>query len=139
MILKSSGQIKQKNFLAKKWDKVLDWNFSEPSINWFVNAKMNITENCLDRHLKERPDQTAIIWEPNDPKKDKVRTYTYKELHDEVCRFSNVLQNNGAKKGDRICIYMPMVPEVAIAILSLCTNWCHTFSCLRRILRKFNE
>jgi acetyl-CoA synthetase len=102
----------------KKWDKVLDWNFSEPSIKWFVNARMNITENCLDRHLKERPNQTAIIWEPNDPKKDKVRTYTYKELHDQVCRFSNVLKNNGAKKGDRICIYMPMVPEATIAILA---------------------
>ncbi len=110
---------KAEHFLwKKKWDKVLDWNFSEPSVKWFINGKMNITENCLDRHLKDRPDQTAIIWEPNDPKKDKVRTLTYKELHDQVCRFSNVLINNGAKKGDRICIYMPMVPEAAIAILA---------------------
>ena len=102
----------------KKWDKVVDWNFSEPSIKWFLNGKMNITENCLDRHLKDRADQTAIIWEPNDPKKDKTRKLTYSELHDQVCRFSNVLKNNGAKKGDRICIYMPMVPEAAIAILA---------------------
>lgn len=102
----------------KKWDKVVDWNFSEPSIKWFLNGKMNITENCLDRHLKDRADQTAIIWEPNDPKKDKTRKLTYSELHNQVCRFSNVLKNNGAKKGDRICIYMPMVPEAAIAILA---------------------
>lgn len=102
----------------KKWDKVLDWNFSKPNINWFINGKMNISENCLDRHLAKRPDQVAIIWEPNDAKKDKTRTLTYRELHDQVCRFSNVLKNNGAKKGDRICIYMPMVPEATVAILA---------------------
>ncbi len=101
----------------KKWNKVLDWNFSEPDIKWFIDGKLNITENCLDRHLSSRGNQAAIIWEPNDPK-EKARTLTYRELFDQVCLFSNVLKNNGAKKGDRICIYMPMVPEAAVAILS---------------------
>ncbi len=101
----------------KKWDKVLEWNFSEPNVKWFLGGKMNITENCLDRHLKERGDQTAIIWEANDPN-EASKKITYKELHSEVCRFANVLKSNGAKKGDRICIYMPMVPELAIAVLA---------------------
>jgi acetyl-CoA synthetase len=101
----------------KKWDKVLEWNFSDPDIKWFINGKLNITENCLDRHLKLRSHQTAIIWEPNDSN-EAVRTLTYKELHEQVCRFANVLKNNGARKGDRICIYMPMVPEAAIAVLA---------------------
>jgi len=101
----------------KKWDKVLEWNFTEPNIKWFSGGKLNITENCLDRHLAERGDQTAILWEPNNPKEE-GRKLSYKELHSEVCRFANVLKNNGAKKGDRICIYMPMVPELAIALLA---------------------
>jgi len=101
----------------KKWDKVLEWNFTEPNVKWFINGKLNITENCLDRHLKDKGEQAAIIWEPNDPN-EKGRTLTYRELHEQVCRFSNVLKNNGAKKGDRICIYMPMVPELAIAVLA---------------------
>ena len=101
----------------KKWNQVLHWNFSDPVVKWFVGGKLNITENCLDRHLLLRGNQTAIIWEPNDPK-EKVRTLTYRELFDQVCQFSNVLKNNGAKKGDRICIYMPMVPEAAVAMLA---------------------
>jgi acetyl-CoA synthetase len=101
----------------KKWDKVLEWNFEEPNVKWFVGGQLNISENCLDRHLKEKGDQTAILWEPNDPNA-KARKISYKELHQEVCRFANVLKNNGAKKGDRICIYMPMVPELAIAVLA---------------------
>lgn len=101
----------------KKWDKVLEWNFDEPAIKWFSGGKLNITENCLDRHLEKRGDQIAIIAEPNDPN-EKARKISYKELHTEVCRFANVLKNNGAKKGDRICIYMPMVPELAIAVLA---------------------
>ena len=101
----------------QKWDKVLEWNFTGPDVKWFLNGKLNITENCLDRHLKDKGDQNAIIWEPNNPD-EKFRTLTYKELHSEVCRFANVLKNNGAKKGDRICIYMPMVPELAIAVLA---------------------
>ncbi len=109
---------KAESFLwKKKWDKVLEWNFTEPNIKWFIGGKLNITENCLDRHLAERGDQTAIIWEPNNPV-EAGRKLTYKELHAEVCRFANVLKNNGAAKGDRICIYMPMVPELAIAVLA---------------------
>jgi acetyl-CoA synthetase len=106
------------NFLwKKKWDKVLEWNFTEPNVKWFIGGKLNITENCLDRHLKEKGNQTAIIWEPNEPS-EQGRKISYKELHEEVCRFANVLKNNGAKKGDRICIYMPMAPELAIAVLA---------------------
>jgi acetyl-CoA synthetase len=109
---------KAESFLwRKKWEKVLEWNFTEPNVKWFIGGKLNITENCLDRHLADRADQVAILWEPNDPK-ESHRTLTYKELHREVCRFANVLKNNGAKKGDRICIYMPMVPELAIAVLA---------------------
>lgn len=101
----------------KKWDKVLEWNFETPNIKWFLNGKLNITENCIDRHLKENGNKAALIWEANDIN-EKSRTFTYKELHTEVCRFANVLKNNGAKKGHRICIYMPMVPELAIAVLA---------------------
>lgn len=101
----------------KKWDKTLDWNFDEPKVNWFEGAKLNITENCLDRHLEQRGNQTAILWEPNNPN-DEVIKLSYSELHQKVCEFANVLKNNGAKKGDRICLYMPMVPELAIAVLA---------------------
>jgi len=101
----------------KKWDKVLDCNFEEPSIKWFDGAQLNITENCLDRHLAEHADTPAIIWEPNDPKAHH-RILTYKELHFKVQQFSHVLKNNGVKKGDRVCIYMGMVPELAIAVLA---------------------
>jgi acetyl-CoA synthetase len=101
----------------KKWDKVLDWNFSEPKIEWFKGAKLNITENCLDRHLATDANTPAIIWESNNPKEASV-TYTYKELYDKVCQFANVLKNNGVKKGDRVCIYMGMIPELAIATLA---------------------
>lgn len=101
----------------KKWNKVLTWNFKEPYIKWFDGATLNITENCLDRHLAERGDQPAIIWEPNDPQ-EHHRVLTYKQLHHQVSMFANVLKHNGAKRGDRICIYMPMVPELAIAVLA---------------------
>jgi acetyl-CoA synthetase len=101
----------------KKWDKVLEWNFKEPGVKWFQGGKLNITENCLDRHLMEKANDPAIIWEPNDPK-EKNRILSYKELHGEVCRFVQVLKNNSVKKGDRICIYMPMVPELAVAVLA---------------------
>lgn len=102
---------------SKKWDKVLDWNFRDPDVNWFVGGKLNITENCLDRHLDTRGDKVAILWEPNDPKLPAV-TYTYKELHAEVCKTANALKNNGVGKGDRVCFYMPMVPELAIGVLA---------------------
>ncbi len=106
------------NFLwKKKWDNVLSWNFKEPNVKWFEGAKLNITENCIDRHLEKLGNKPAIIWEPNDPK-EKARTLTYKELYEQVCQFALVLKNNGIKKGDRICIYMPMLPELAIAVLA---------------------
>jgi acetyl-CoA synthetase len=106
------------NFLwRKKWDKTLEWNFKEPNIKWFEGAKLNITENCLDRHLEKNGDTPAIIWEPNDPTEDH-RVLTYRQLYEKVCQFANVLKNNGVKKGDRVCIYMPMVPELAIAVLA---------------------
>ncbi|PWS26928.1 acetate--CoA ligase [Pedobacter yonginense] len=111
------GEVAQNFQWRKPWFKVLSWNFSEPNIKWFEGAKLNITENCLDRHLAANGDKPAIIWEPNNPEEESV-TLTYKMLHERVCRFANILKRNGAKKGDRICIYMPMVPELAIAVLA---------------------
>ncbi|MBO9701472.1 MAG: acetate--CoA ligase [Sporocytophaga sp.] len=101
----------------KKWDRVLDWNFSEPDVKWFSGGQLNISENCLDRHLKDKGDKIAFYWEPNEPS-EAGRSITYKELHTEVCKFSNVLKSLGAKKGERICIYMPMIPEVVVAVLA---------------------
>ncbi|HQV59374.1 MAG TPA: acetate--CoA ligase [Chitinophagaceae bacterium] len=100
----------------KKWDKVLEWNFKEPKVEWFKGAKLNITENCIDRHLETMGDKPAIIWEPNNPE-ERVRIVTYNRLHKRVCQFAQVLINNGVKKGDRVCIYMGMVPELAYAVL----------------------
>ena len=102
---------------SKPWNKVLDWNFKEPSIKWFDGAQLNITENCIDRHLKDKANQPAIIWEPNDPN-EHHRMLTYAQLHTKVNQFSHVLKNNGIKKGDRVCIYMGMIPELAIAVLA---------------------
>ena len=100
----------------KKWDKVLNWNFTEPKIEWFKGGKLNITENCIDRHLETLGDKPAIIWEPNNPE-ERTRIVTYNRLHKRVCQFAQVLLNNGVKKGDRVCIYMGMVPELAYAVL----------------------
>ncbi len=109
---------KAEEFLTweKKWSKVSDCDFSSAKINWFVDGKLNVTVNCIDRHLGERGDQTAIIWEGDEPSDDKQ--LTYKELYEEVCRFSNALKSRGVRKGDRVSIYMPMVPEAAIAMLA---------------------
>ncbi len=101
----------------KKWDTVLEHDFHKPEFSWFKGAKLNITENCLDRHLETNGDQTAIIWESNEPGEPN-RCFTYKELHAEVCRFANALKKQGIQKGDRVCIYMPMVPELAFAVLA---------------------
>ncbi|MDZ4707226.1 MAG: acetate--CoA ligase [Saprospiraceae bacterium] len=101
----------------KKWDKVSDWNFEEPNISWFIGGQLNITENCLDRHLAEAGDQPALIWEPNDPKKP-IRALTYRQLYQEVCRTSAMLVSQGVKKGDRVCIYMGMIPELTVAVLA---------------------
>ena len=100
----------------KKWDKVLEWNFKEPNIKWFQGAKLNITENCIDRHLKTMGEKPAFIWEPNEPG-DRVRVVTYNRLHKRVCQVAQMLKNNGVKKGDRVCIYMGMVPELVYAVL----------------------
>ena len=100
----------------KPWDKVQDWDFHKANISWFTGAKLNVSYNCLDRHLETRADQTAIIWEGDDPSES--RHITYRELHSEVCKFSNALKGLGVKKGDRVCIYMPMIPEAAVAMLA---------------------
>ncbi len=102
---------------TKKWDTVLDWNFTEPKVKWFDGAQCNMSENCLDRHLETKANQTAIIWEPNNPN-ETFRSLTYKELYEEVCRFANALKKIGITRGDRVCIYLPMIPEAAIAMLA---------------------
>ena len=101
----------------KKWNRVLDWDFNKPKVSWFEGGKLNITENCLDRHLSSSSEKTALIWEPNNPN-EAPKHISYKELHRDVCRFSNVLKSLGVKKGDRICLYMPMIPELTVAVLS---------------------
>lgn len=101
----------------KKWNRVLDWDFNKPKVSWFEGGRLNITENCLDRHLKTSSEKTALIWEPNNPN-ESPKHISYKELHRDVCRFSNVLKSLGVKKGDRICLYMPMIPELTVAVLS---------------------
>lgn len=101
----------------KKWDKVLDWDFISHDVKWFEGGMTNITENALDRHLEKNGDKPAIVWEPNDPNDSGV-TLTYSQLHAKVCQFANVLKNNGIEKGDRVCIYMPMLPELAVAVLA---------------------
>src|SRR6478609_3836312 len=111
------GDVASSFFWRKKWDKVLEWNFTEPNVKWFIGGKLNITENCLDRHLGTLGSTPAIIWESNDPE-EHHRVLTYRDLHFKVVQFANVLKNNGVKKGDRVCIYMGMVPELAIAVLA---------------------
>ncbi|MGH8414032.1 MAG: acetate--CoA ligase [Gammaproteobacteria bacterium] len=101
---------------ARKWNRVLDWDFAKGHIRWFKGAELNVCYNCLDRHLPKRGDQVAILWEGDDPSED--RRLTYRQLHTEVCKFANVLKQRGVKKGDRVCIYMPMVPEAAVAMLA---------------------
>ena len=101
----------------KRWSKTLNWNFKEPKITWYHEGKLNITENCLDRHLKNNGETIALIWEPNNPKEPEIRM-TYDQLHLAVCKFSNVLKSKGIKKGDRVAIYMPMIPELTIGVLA---------------------
>lgn len=101
----------------KKWDNVLSWDFNKPEVKWFENAKLNITENCIDRYLFTNADKTAIIWEPNDPKEE-AQQISYGELHKKVNKFANVLKSKGIEKGDRVCIYLPMIPELAVAMLA---------------------
>lgn len=101
----------------KRWDKVVDWNFEGPDVKWFTNARLNITENILERHLFTHGDKPAIIWEPNDPSEEHI-TLTYKQLYEKVCQFANAMKAQGVGKGDRVIIYIPMVPEAAIAMLA---------------------
>lgn len=111
------GDIARKFDWIKPFTKVLDWNFDDYSVKWFEDGQLNITANALDRHLKTIPDQAAIIYEPNEPG-DEAITLTYRQLHARVCKMANVLHAKGIQKGDRVCIYMPMVPELAIAVLA---------------------
>lgn len=111
-------EVAEEHFLwRKKWNNVLSWDFSKPEIKWFEGAKLNITENCIDRHLATRGDKTAILFEPNDPK-DEAEHITYWQLYHRVNKMANILKSKGIKKGDRVCIYVPMIPELAIAVLA---------------------
>ncbi|MGY8919264.1 MAG: acetate--CoA ligase [Flavobacteriales bacterium] len=111
-------EIAEEHFLwRKKWNSVLQWDFSKPEVKWFDGAKLNITENCIDRHLTTRGDKTAILFEPNNPE-EKAQHITYNELHKRVNKLANVLKKKGIKKGDRVCIYIPMIPELAISVLA---------------------
>ncbi|NJX16700.1 acetate--CoA ligase [Tamlana crocina] len=111
-------EVAEEHFMwRKKWDNVLSWDFSKPEIKWFEGAQLNITENCIDRHLATRGDKTAILFEPNNPE-EASEQITYSELHKRVNKFANVLKQQGIKKGDRVCIYVPMIPELAISVLA---------------------
>lgn len=111
-------EIAEEHFVwRKKWDSVLQWDFTKPEVKWFEGAQLNITENCLDRHLPTRGNKTAILFEPNDPNEE-AEHITYRQLHERVCRMANVLLEHGIKKGDRVCIYLPMIPELAVSLLA---------------------
>tara|TARA_R110002020_G_scaffold114593_4_gene263648 strand:+ start:44413 stop:46320 length:1908 start_codon:yes stop_codon:yes gene_type:complete len=111
-------EVAEEHFMwRKRWDKVLSWDFSVPEVKWFQGAQLNITENCIDRHLHTRGERTAIIFEPNNPEEE-AQHISYTELHKRVCEFANVLKDQGVTKGDRVCIYLPMIPELAISVLA---------------------
>lgn len=111
-------EVAEEHFVwRKKWDNVLEWDFEKPEIKWFENAKLNITENCIDRHLLTKGDQTAILFEPNDPNEG-AQHISYTELSERVNKMANVLKSKGVKKGDRVCIYLPMIPELAVSLLA---------------------
>ncbi len=111
-------EIAEEHFVwRKKWDKVLEWDFSKPEIKWFDGAKLNITENCIDRHIHIRGDKAAILFEPNNPEEE-AQHISYKELKERVCKMANVLSEKGIKKGDRVVIYLPMIPELAVSVLA---------------------
>ncbi|WP_262485448.1 acetate--CoA ligase [Dokdonia sp. PRO95] len=111
-------EIAEENFVwRKRWDTVLEWDFKKPEVKWFDGAQLNITENCLDRHLYTRGNKTALLFEPNNPE-DPAEHITYKDLHERVCKFANVLKGKGVTRGDRVCIYVPMIPELAVSMLA---------------------
>ncbi|MCF8272759.1 MAG: acetate--CoA ligase [Flavobacteriaceae bacterium] len=112
------AEVAEEHFMwRKKWTNVLSWDFSKPEIKWFENAKLNITENCIDRHLRTKGDKTAIIFEPNSPDEE-AQHISYNQLYERVCKMANVLKEQGIEKGDRVCIYLPMIPELAISLLA---------------------
>ncbi|HEX9601858.1 MAG TPA: AMP-binding protein, partial [Mariniflexile sp.] len=111
-------EVAEEHFVwRKKWNNVLSWDFTKPEVKWFEGAKLNITENCIDRHLATRADKTAILFEPNNPDEPSEHI-TYSQLHKRVNQFANVLKAQGIQKGDRVCIYVPMIPELAISVLA---------------------
>ena len=111
-------KIAEENFTwYKKWDNVLEWDFKKPEVKWYQGAKLNITENCIDRHLSTKGNKTAILFEPNNPGEE-TQHITYNQLHERVNRFANVLKNEGLKKGDRVCVYLPMIPDLAVSVLA---------------------
>ncbi len=111
-------EVAEEHFLwRRRWDNVLSWDFSKPEVKWFDGAQLNITENCIDRHLATKADQTAILFEPNNPEAE-AEPISYQELHDRVNQMANVLKSKGIQKGDRVCIYLPMIPELAISVLA---------------------
>ncbi|WP_298480476.1 acetate--CoA ligase [uncultured Maribacter sp.] len=111
-------EIAEEHFVwRKKWTNVLSWDFTKPEVKWFEGAQLNITENCIDRHLTTRAEKTAILFEPNSPD-EKAQHITYSQLHERVCKMANVLKEKGVKKGDRVCIYLPMIPELAVSVLA---------------------
>src|SRR6478752_2489642 len=112
------GKVALENFnWYKPWDEVFEFDFEEARFKWFLNAKVNITENCIDRHLEANGNKTAIIFEPNNPE-ESSQNITYNELHKRVCKMANVLKEQGIEKGDRVCIYLPMIPELAVSVLA---------------------
>ncbi|WP_418262902.1 acetate--CoA ligase [Flavobacterium faecale] len=112
------GKIAEENFTwYQQWDKVVEFNMAEAEIEWFSGAKVNIVKNCIDRHLNKRGEKTAIIFEPNNPEEEALHI-SYNELHQRVCKMANVLRDQGVKKGDRVCIYLPMIPELAVSVLA---------------------
>jgi acetyl-CoA synthetase len=111
-------EIAEEHFIwRKRWDNVLSWDFKKPEVKWYEGAKLNITENCIDRHLTTKGNKTAILFEPNNPD-EAAQHITYNRLYERVNQFANVLKDNGVKKGDRVCIYLPMIPELAISLLA---------------------
>jgi len=111
-------EVAEEHFVwRKRWNKVLSWDFTKPEVTWYEGAKLNITENCIDRHLRNRGDKTAILFEPNNPDEE-AQHITYQQLFERVNKFANVLKDQGIKKGDRVCIYLPMIPELAISVLA---------------------
>lgn len=130
------GKIAENNFTwYQKWDKVVEFDMQKAEFTWFKNAKVNITKNCIDRHLANKGDETAIIFEPNDPTEE-AKHYTYNQLYAEVSKMTNVLRDHGVQKGDRVCIYLPMIPELAFSILACARMGGNTLSGIWWFFRK---